>query len=400
MIVTLIYNEFVKTIDIDINKKIGIIQEDLLNKCGLIIYNIEYSEIILEDTSNDTSNDTLKLNYVLGSEEANFNITLKEFLESIKMNEEIIEKIIIYDRKRDINGNVIKDNIIIERYTEWVNTQEDENINNNYSNFTPLNNRHIIRFPLESLLTNILNIPRSGTSSNEYNINEFYNENIRNQLFDNESDNNELTESSNNELTESSDNELTESSNNETNNIIPNIDNIPINNLTIDPELVNATNAYLNIFATRLNQINNNNQINEIPLNNESTYNIFDNFIRNVNIIPLNHSFDNFNVNTSIINDYNYSYESLDLDIIQDDVKIVLSEEEFDNIESDIYINKTENNSMECLICTEYFEDSDSFKKLNCNHLFHTGCIKPWLCEESYKCPICRVDTGKGIIKN
>ena len=40
---------------------------------------------------------------------------------------------------------------------------------NNYSNFIPLNNRHIIRFPLESLLTNILNIPCIGTNSNGYN---------------------------------------------------------------------------------------------------------------------------------------------------------------------------------------------------------------------------------------
>jgi len=48
MIFTLIYNEFIKTINIDITKKIGIIQEEILNKCILMIYNIEYTEIIIK----------------------------------------------------------------------------------------------------------------------------------------------------------------------------------------------------------------------------------------------------------------------------------------------------------------------------------------------------------------
>ena len=43
MKVNLFYNDFKKEIDIDISKKIGIIQENLLNCCSLLIYNIEYS---------------------------------------------------------------------------------------------------------------------------------------------------------------------------------------------------------------------------------------------------------------------------------------------------------------------------------------------------------------------
>ena len=44
MKVNLFYNDFKKEIDIDISKKIGIIQENLLNCCSLLIYNIEYSD--------------------------------------------------------------------------------------------------------------------------------------------------------------------------------------------------------------------------------------------------------------------------------------------------------------------------------------------------------------------
>ena len=65
------------------------------------------------------------------------------------------------------------------------------------------------------------------------------------------------------------------------------------------------------------------------------------------------------------------------------------------------HINKDLNSieSIECLICTEAFIGDDIIKKIKCNHLFHTDCIKPWLCEESNKCPVCRIDIDKGTQK-
>ena len=42
---------------------------------------------------------------------------------------------------------------------------------------------------------------------------------------------------------------------------------------------------------------------------------------------------------------------------------------------------------MECPICLEC--DDDSFTKLNCNHMFHTKCIKIWLRNHN-TCPYCR----------
>ena len=62
------------------------------------------------------------------------------------------------------------------------------------------------------------------------------------------------------------------------------------------------------------------------------------------------------------------------------------SDEILNNIENIYYDNIIDN----CLICTENFNINDLIKKTKCNHIFHTKCIKQWLCKESNKCPICR----------
>ena len=40
---------------------------------------------------------------------------------------------------------------------------------------------------------------------------------------------------------------------------------------------------------------------------------------------------------------------------------------------------------------------NDELVKIKCNHIFHCHCIKSWLCNESNKCPVCRIEVGKGI---
>ena len=86
----------------------------------MIIYNIEHTEIIIDNN-----------NYIIGSDDFLFEETLEKSLEKINKNKEDIEKIIIIDRKRDETGNVIKDNNIIENYNKWYLQYENEN----YINF-------------------------------------------------------------------------------------------------------------------------------------------------------------------------------------------------------------------------------------------------------------------------
>ena len=81
MKVNLIYNEFKKEIELDISLKIGNVQEQILQYCSLMIYNIEYSEIIINDKS-----------YILGDDNCKFDMPIEHIL-----NEQYIDKIIIYD---------------------------------------------------------------------------------------------------------------------------------------------------------------------------------------------------------------------------------------------------------------------------------------------------------------
>jgi hypothetical protein len=80
------------------------------------------------------------------------------------------------------------------------------------------------------------------------------------------------------------------------------------------------------------------------------------------------------------------------------DVKVVITEEQFEEdlehykygeISSDAKITK-------CSICTEDFVENDDVIKTKCDHIFHRDCIKPWLCNESVKCPICREEIIEG----
>jgi len=80
----------------------------------------------------------------------------------------------------------------------------------------------------------------------------------------------------------------------------------------------------------------------------------------------------------------------------QEDVVVALTEDDFNKLNIFDYNGENDN---ECLICTECFAKEESVCKLECNHHFHTSCLKPWLCENSNKCPVCRIEVAKGTPK-
>ena len=81
---------------------------------------------------------------------------------------------------------------------------------------------------------------------------------------------------------------------------------------------------------------------------------------------------------------------------VQEDVVVALTEDDFNKLNIFVYDEESDN---ECLICTECFAKDESVCKLECNHHFHTSCLKPWLCENSNKCPVCRIEVAKGTPK-
>ncbi|KAI8057939.1 hypothetical protein BDF22DRAFT_662958 [Syncephalis plumigaleata] len=46
-----------------------------------------------------------------------------------------------------------------------------------------------------------------------------------------------------------------------------------------------------------------------------------------------------------------------------------------------------------CAICTDDFTPEEQARKLPCEHIYHDGCIRPWL-KQSSTCPVCRAPLG------
>ena len=80
-----------------------------------------------------------------------------------------------------------------------------------------------------------------------------------------------------------------------------------------------------------------------------------------------------------------------------DDVKVTLTEEEYNNIETKRYIEyNSEEKCKMCIICNDEFKEDDIIKITQCKHVLHDECLKPWLLKESKKCPVCRMELGSG----
>jgi hypothetical protein len=76
-----------------------------------------------------------------------------------------------------------------------------------------------------------------------------------------------------------------------------------------------------------------------------------------------------------------------------EDVKVTLSEKDFEKFPSWTVDNTSNIGYKDCSICIEEFKQEDVVTKLPCKHIFHTTCIKHWLCSEKVTCPSCRKDT-------
>ncbi|XP_031556549.1 E3 ubiquitin-protein ligase RNF181-like [Actinia tenebrosa] len=44
-----------------------------------------------------------------------------------------------------------------------------------------------------------------------------------------------------------------------------------------------------------------------------------------------------------------------------------------------------------CPICLAEYEENEKVKQMPCEHMFHSGCILPWL-EKTNSCPVCRYE--------
>ena len=138
----------------------------------------------------------------------------------------------------------------------------------------------------------------------------------------------------------------------------------------------NTNNNYVYYFYTTPSTLSNNtftdNTINTI--NNTTLSSLFENISNN--------SYDNL---TNIINDYS------------DDVKIVLTDEEINNLNYGKYIDlKNNDDEYNCPITLKKLEDNDDVVKLPCSHIFCKNELLEWVSNDSNKCPMCRATIANG----
>jgi hypothetical protein len=75
-----------------------------------------------------------------------------------------------------------------------------------------------------------------------------------------------------------------------------------------------------------------------------------------------------------------------------EDVKVTVDENDLDALP----VKTLENNlDSDCTICMGKMEKDEVVTELGCTHTFHNDCIKPYLKEYNYKCPVCRKEVGK-----
>jgi len=409
----LIYNEnkYILKIEKD-DVCIGSIQESILKACSLMIYNIENTEFFLKNGKS----------FILGSEHCIFkeilSIFIKNNVDEIENDDYLlqIDKFIVYDRKRDENGNVIKNNIIIDNYNTWFQENENQKYLGQSSVYNTYENNNII-----SLFSNILeNSLLNHQTDNDYINNLFRNYiNINNERLpttpnEEQPINTEINEVPLPNITEPIINDVP-INNNEFSNMV-NIFDTYINNSAREQYINNSRNSILynyfnNMYSTVNNRNNNtgsnnnednynhsNNDVNEfITENNINTFiqnapifNIIRNMSNNIEIeeptiVNSNDEYITFNVPISIYNNTQHNFE---------DVVVSLTDDEFNELTC--YECNEENNEKDCNICIECFNKGDNIIKLNCSHQFHKDCIKKWLCHNSTKCPVCRVEVAKG----
>lgn len=147
-----------------------------------------------------------------------------------------------------------------------------------------------------------------------------------------------------------------------------------------------------------LNNHYNINDINQIIFNFYEKYN--DNIntnitletIENITIFPvLSHN----NI-LNIINSFIFSVNINETEYIDDnedfeDVRVTMNENDINKLKT----KKMDSNIKEdCSICLCEMGENNIIE-LDCSHYFHDNCIKTYLKEYNYKCPICRIEVGQ-----
>ena len=255
-------------------------------------------------------------------------------------------------------------------------------LNNHGNNTNGLQNPFFTSFNLNSLnSTNINNLDEiEGTYDDAEDADD--NEDSNNEDSDNEDVNDSDNEDSDNE---DSDNEDSDNDDVDNEDYATNQSGIDENTFLDETYDANypPTLSYTSYYNAGYQPLNSTSTLNPNPFSD-----VMFNFLNNT---PTNESSDQFlNAFNALISNsmQNYSTENFE------DIKVTLEDDEVNNIKEISYIKK-EDKVEQCTICLAEFKENDLINELPCCHSFHPECIKEWLKEYDYKCPVCRKECGK-----
>jgi len=401
IIVQVKYINTEKKVYININNEIGLILYDLLAILNLLIYNIEYSEFIFDDGSN----------LILGKTEEEYTVKLKKHIDDRKA---VLKNIIIHDRRRDENMNVIKENIYIDNYIKWLDSYEEaqdnryanlnqqytSNVNSIFNNIysSYMTNRRAATGSTGSLSNNRLASSQYTGATGSLATGSLATGSLATgslatgSLATGSLATGSLATGSldNNELDIDQENNEDMDANNQEENISSETKNDELENE--DDEM--KEDFFENNINYNVNSLHSNNT-RRAYYNNINSQRTLDNYLINVVYGDIEQQSTSDSINT-LSNFFDNLVNSLNTQLInQESVIVCLTDEEFNNLNKDSWSSEKYKYN-DCTVCGDNFKDEQDIIILPCEHIYHNECIEPWLCKNSNKCPVCRKEVAKG----
>jgi hypothetical protein len=420
------YQDQRRKIDIHkfLHKRAGEFQDEVLAKTSMMIYGIEKCEIVAASVIRITLGE---------NEESSYSMKLEKILEAHEVSPENVEYIEVFDRARDENGNVIRENRRIDNYNQYlVNKSADEydqyfddmiasESRNMYQGidqvFTQMiaqsmgNNSSLVAHPIHALsalqleenedvdgdgsnpteiVINLLNaISGSTTGSHllQHSLQELIQPQMEPDVGQEEGDGTrppapEPEEGEGEGETEGEAEEEGEQNIGVVYEDDGNLEPMPPLN-PFQPTILESRliNALMNPFSGLTQQ--------NTLVGPSSASSVF---------FPSR--FYTFNIPTTYNIDGIVSQMGQQIGQQLVDIKVTLSPEEYDAITTHTFgecePEEKEAQSM-CIVCSENFAESDVVKITKCHHIIHDECLRPWLLKESKKCPVCRCELAKGV---
>ena len=420
--ISALYNDNSKTFIINTHATIGSIFELLMEKYNLYIYSLETIECTISET-NEEKLVVRKIDFM--NEIDTFNTSFEECMKKESIEKKHNIQFILHDRKRDENGNVIKDNKFINKYNDFLAVINDQmmarSLQNRYDSQIRYNNLLNNIYGSPSVVANAPDTPSGGHSTSvparQSNASMTFANNLLN-IF-NVPLNNPSVDVSGNPSHDISGNQQS----------IPNFggyttgSTFPVGQQGLFSNLMNpfmgggfstASDTSGNTVGT-VPDISGNTHVNptltyeftfDIPLSTQGSVPARwfptqgpPSVVANVSAQQFyTQSSTQSSINEIYNNFFNLLNSRLGIPAQQmTDVKMILSKDELEALEVKKYKDCKSSDEARCSVCLQSFNDEDDVIKLKCTHIYHPNCIKEWLSTSSNKCPICREEVAKGI---